>query len=317
MAQEIAENDSQKRLGGIIPGTPGEHAFSLIGPTPSAIPLLIAVPHAGRAYPGTLRRAMRDPKSTALKLEDRYVDRLGLAIARQTGAKLLIANAPRAMIDLNRAPDDVDWDMFATSDRSDQHRPAPSRRARGGLGLIPRKVPGLGELWKRPHHEAELRARIAGIHTPYHRTLCESLVELHARWGGALLLDLHSMPPIQPRGAFLPPEFVLGDRFGVSCHGVLAAATLGYFAENDRRIAHNRPYSGGYGLDRHAAPDAGIHAIQLEIDRSIYLDNQLVQPGNGFAATVKLLSGLVVKLAEQVMLVSQSKENSDWQEAAE
>ena len=108
------ENSAALRIdGGAIPGAPGTPAFSLNAPRPSAVPVLIAVPHAGRAYPGSLLERMRNPGFAALKLEDRYVDRLAERVAAQTGAALLVAHAPRAMIDLNRAIEDIDWDMFA------------------------------------------------------------------------------------------------------------------------------------------------------------------------------------------------------------
>jgi N-formylglutamate amidohydrolase len=106
-------SDSQRQHGGAIPGEPSQPAFSLTMPSPSALPVLIAVPHAGRAYPGAVIDQMRNPVFSTLKLEDRYADRLGEAVARETGAALLVAHAPRAMIDLNRAADDVDWDMIA------------------------------------------------------------------------------------------------------------------------------------------------------------------------------------------------------------
>lgn len=311
------EGDSRKRIGGRIPGTPGIHAYSVSGPDPSAIPVLIAVPHAGRAYSGNLLRAMRDPESAALKLEDRYADRLAQAVAAQTGAMLLVANAPRAMIDLNRAPDDVDWDMFGRGDRPDVGSYTPSRRARSGLGLIPRRVPGIGELWKQRHQEAELAARIDQIHEPYHACLSSVMEALGLRWGAAVLLDLHSMPPIQKRGGLKSPEFVLGDRFGAACHGGLVAAAFSYFNEMGRIAAHNRPYSGGYVLQRHAAPAGGLHAMQLEIDRRVYLDSRLSEPGEGFAETVQLLAGLVRRLAAEVTSLGENGGESRWPEAAE
>src|ERR1700747_3182565 len=109
---ESIASASHRTTGGQIPGSAGVPAFTLSGPVPSAIPVLIAVPHAGRAYPGSLLERMRNPGFAALRLEDRYVDRLAESVAAATGASLLVANAPRAMIDLNRAADDVDWDMF-------------------------------------------------------------------------------------------------------------------------------------------------------------------------------------------------------------
>jgi N-formylglutamate amidohydrolase len=317
MQQTVAgEGDSQRIAGGLIPGSAGLPAFSLVALAPSVIPVLIAVPHAGRAYTGSLLERMRNPASAVLKLEDRYVDKLAEGIARATRATLLVAHAPRAMVDLNRAADDVDWEMFGRRD-ADPGCYSPSRRARSGLGLIPRRLPGLGELWKRRHDEADLAARISGIHEPYHACLGETLAALRERWGAALLLDLHSMPPLALRGAQPSPEFVLGDRFGASCHGGLVGAAFAFFAEKRRPAAHNRPYAGGYVLERHGAPAKGIHALQIEVDRASYLDSHLAEPGPGFAEMTTLLADLVRRLAGEVAELAQASTPGGWVEAAE
>ena len=310
-------SDSALYHGGEIPGSGGIPAFSLAAPEPSALPLLIAVPHAGRAYPGSLLDAMRDPGYAALKLEDRYADRLAQRVARETGAALLIAHAPRAMIDLNRTTDDVDWEMFARGRPPAGQAAPPGMRVRSGLGLIPRRLPGVGELWTRRLHEDDLAARINLIHEPYHRCLARTLVQLRQRWGAALLLDLHSLPPLGFRGGQPAPEFVLGDRFGAASSGTLVASAFGYFAELRRGAAHNRPYAGGYVLERHAAPAAGLHALQLEVDRSCYLDARLAEPGAGFDATVAVLTGLVRRLAADVAALGQGRGNALWANAAE
>ncbi len=310
------DHDSEGLDGGEIPGADGAPAFRLSGPEPSSIPVMIAVPHAGRTYPGTLLERMRNPGFAALRLEDRLVDRLAEEIAARTGASLLVARAPRAMLDLNRAADDVDWDMFGRGAPPDVGRYTPGR-ARSGLGLIPRRLPGLGELWKRRHDEAELAARIAGIHQPYHACLAETLAGLRDRWGAALLIDLHSMPPLALRGGQPTPEFVLGDRFGSTCHGVLVGSMFNYFAEKRRTTAHNRPYAGGYVLERHADPARGIHAVQLEVDRRSYLDGRLSELGPGFSGVLELLSGLVQRLAAEAALLGSPGEAAAWAEAAE
>lgn len=321
-----------RETGGTIPGGGGASAFYVRAPEPSAIPVLVAVPHAGRAYPGSLLERMRHPHFVALRLEDRKVDLLGEEIARQTGAALLVAQAPRAMIDLNRAVEDVDWDMIGGgapaywskgvggapirgSDEVGSY--TPGMRARSGLGLIPRRLPGLGELWKRRHDPVDLSARIAGIHEPYHACLAATLAALRARWGAALLIDLHSMPPLTLRGGQPGPELVVGDRFGTTCHGGLVASAFAYFAEHRRGTAHNRPYAGGYVLERHAAPRSGLHALQLEIDRSIYLDSRLLEPGEGFAAMSDLMVGLVRRLAGEVATLGRIEAATGWAEAAE
>ena len=308
--------DSPAVTGGEIPGSQGQPAYALRQSDPSPVPVLIAVPHAGRSYPGSLIERMRHPGYAALRLEDRYVDLLGEAVARETGAALLVAHAPRAMIDLNRAPEDVDWEMFAQGRPNGLGSYTPGLRARSGLGLIPRRLPGLGELWKQRHDAADLSARIDQIHAPYHQCLADSLAALRARWGAALLIDLHSMPPLGHRDGNPPPEFVVGDRFGTTCHGSLVASCFGYFSAARRAAAHNRPYAGGYVLDRHAAPDSGLHALQLEIDRSRYLDARLAEPGQGFAAMVELLTGLVRRLAGEVAGLGQGGDSA-WPQAAE
>lgn len=292
--------DSPGEGGGRIPGAAGKAAFTLWRREPSPIPVLIAVPHAGRHYPAGLLGQMRDPVSAGLKLEDRYVDLLARAVARDTGAGLLLAHAPRAMIDLNRAPEEMDWDMLAEGAGSARGALRTARRARGGLGLVPRRLPGLGEIWRRRITQVELDARIAGVHTPYHEVLAGELATIKGRWGAALLIDLHSMPPLGPkRGAQASADFVVGDRFGSSCDGTLCAAAFDHFAEAGRRASHNRPYAGGYVLDRHCLPARGVHGLQIEICRSAYLDERLREPGPGFGEVVALLGGLVRRLASE------------------
>lgn len=271
-------------------------------PASMPLPVLIAVPHAGRDYPPEVLAAMRNAGWGPTRLEDRFVDVLGSAIVKATGAGLLVTHVPRAMIDLNRAPDDIDWSMIAGSNRKAPNS-AANRRARTGLGLVPRRLGGLGEIWKHRLPLEELDRRIATIHRPYHGCLGDALERIRDRWGSALLVDLHSMPPLgatQGGESSDGAEFVIGDRFGASCAPDLAAHALRYLAGSGRRIAHNRPYSGGYALDRHAAPRREIHAMQIEVCRSIYLDARLDQPGPRLAAVARTLAGLVRSLAHEV-----------------
>lgn len=293
--------ESRKRGGGTIPGTGGHRAFSLIAREPLPLPVLLAVPHAGRVYPRELLDRMRHPGSACLRLEDRFADLLAEAVARETGATLLIAHAPRAMIDLNRDPDDVDWDMVAEAPLHRGTRHAAGRRARSGLGLVPRRLPGMGELWKRRLTHAELDARIDKVHAPYHAALAEALERMRDRWGAALLIDLHSMPPLGPkRGSDAAPDFVIGDRFGASSDEALTMAAMDHLAASGRSAVHNRPYAGGYVLDRHSAPARGLHALQVEICRSAYLDARLSEPGPNLAAVVRVLTGLVRRMADEL-----------------
>ncbi|WP_041550203.1 N-formylglutamate amidohydrolase [Novosphingobium aromaticivorans] len=311
--------DSTQVQGGSVPGNPGVPAYTLKLTDPSPIPVVIAVPHAGRAYAKSLLDRMRHPGFAAPRLEDRYADLLGEAVSRHTGAALLIAHAPRAMLDLNRASDDVDWEMLGGAPADASAAPSAfGRRARSGLGLIPRRLPGLGELWKRRLDHGELTERIASIHQPYHGALAATLEQIRDRWGAALLVDLHSMPPLAARSpGEKAPEFVVGDRFGASCDGGIVASAFSYLTESARRAAHNRPYAGGYVLERHACRHEGLHCLQLEIDRTCYLDSRMAEPGPGFQATVELLIGLVRRLAVDVADLGRTSDRGRWRAAAE
>ena len=286
--------------GGAIPGT-GAAAFTLRRPPDASLPVVIAAPHGGRSYPPELLARMRDAPYAQLRLEDRHVDAMADALAAQTGAALLVAHAPRAMLDLNRAPDDMDWSMVADATPAGARHSLANRRARSGLGLVPRRLPGLGEVWKSRLTRAELDARIAGIHAPYHAALARTLEDLRDRWGAVLLIDLHSMPPLRPRHTGeRAGEFVIGDRFGASCDHQLVAAAFAWFEAQGREAVHNRPYAGGYVLDRHAAPARGIHALQIEVCRASYLDVRMAEPSGRLPGVVRTLAGLVRVLAGEV-----------------
>ena len=292
--------DSRKSHGGHVAGC-DEPAFQLESPKRGAIPVLLSVPHAGRCYPESLLSQMREPAQSRLRLEDRFVDLLAVEVAKQTGAGLLVANAPRAMLDLNRAVDDIDWSMIEGKAPAIEARHSQAnRRSRSGLGLLPRRLSGLGEIWKGPIKRSELDARVAGIHKPYHVALSRELEMIRDQWGAALLVDLHSMPPLRrSQSGQQPPHFVLGDRFGVACDNSLIDGAIGFFEVREKRASHNRPYSGGYVLDRHASPRRGVHALQLEVCRSTYLDARLENPSARLSSVAKLLAGLVLSLGER------------------
>ena len=275
-------------------------AFEVFSSALPGLPVLIAAPHGGRDYPDGVLANMRDP-ALRLRLEDRHVDTLAAEVARLCKATLVKAKAPRAMIDLNRAPDDVDWGMVSGPRPARTRHSLANRRSRSGLGLVPRRLPVSGELWKRLLPRTELDRRIETIHRPYHQALGSALELLRDQWGAALLVDLHSMPPLRKRHpGEVTPEFVIGDRFGASCDGRLVATALNHFGEHYRPVAHNRPYSGGYVLDRHGAPKRGIHAMQVEVCRTSYLDSRLEEPCARMPAVARLLAELVGKLAAEV-----------------
>jgi N-formylglutamate amidohydrolase len=288
--------------GGVLPGAEGKPAFELVHPVATSLPVLIAVPHAGRSYPDSLLERMRHPADTCLRLEDRLVDMLARDVAAGSGATLLVAHAPRAMIDLNRAPEDMDWDMVQGPGPRTDARHAAGRRARSGLGLVPRRLHGLGEIWRGQISRADLQARIDLIHRPYHLALSQRLEALRDKWGAALLVDLHSMPPLGAKtGREAAPDFVIGDRYGASCAAGISLSAADHFVQTGWRAAHNRPYAGGYVLDRHATPQRAIHAVQIEVCRAAYLDPALRQPGDGMEPVVTVLTSLVRRLADELL----------------
>jgi N-formylglutamate amidohydrolase len=273
-------------------------SFTLDASKVPPVPILIAAPHGGRRYPVHVLENMREPVFSQLRLEDRLIDRIASDVAKQTGASLLIAHAPRAVLDLNRGRSDVDWSMIKGPKRPEPSHLHTSRRARSGLGLIPRRLPNFGEIWKDKLTQGELDDRIAGIHRPYHSALGKEMERIRDHWGAALLLDLHSMPPLKKRyGMDHIARFVVGDRFGASCDPSLSSRALSFLERQLSPANHNRPYSGGYVLDQHAAPVRGLHAMQLEVCRSLYLDGALAQLSAGAAPLAETLAAMVRELA--------------------
>lgn len=271
-------------------------------PAAPAMPVVIAAPHGGRQYAGALRAAMRDADYSTLRLEDRHIDAIAAAVAERCGVGSIIADAPRALIDLNRSPDDIDWGMVAHAPTPEQgRRPVPDyRRAQGGLGLVPRRLAGHGEIWRHPLDYTELQRRIATIHEPYHVELERLMESVAATWGGAVVIDLHSMPPLKPRSGAPAAEVVLGDRFGATCAHSVSERALHHFDRAGRIVAHNRPYAGGYTLSRHGRPSRGMHAMQIEICRSSYLDSHHKEVTPRMEGVIRLLCGMVQVVAAEV-----------------
>jgi N-formylglutamate amidohydrolase len=269
-----------------------EPPFRRIGPEAPASPVVLSVPHAGRAYSPALLRAVRLPRARLETLEDRLVDRL-VWRAVADGAVAIVADAPRAEIDLNRDEREIDPAMIAPSPRLSSLLQSP--RSRGGLGLIPSRIAGAGAIWRERIPAAELNRRLAAIHRPYHAALAEALERARDRFGAAILLDCHSMPPrADAAGA---PRIILGDRHGASIAADLAEAAESAVRQAGFTVARNAPYAGGHITARHGRPNEGIHALQLEIDRSSYLDAELRQPGPGFDQVARLIAAIASALA--------------------
>ena len=253
--------------------------------------MVLSVPHAGRDYPQWLIEDCSGGRRALSTLEDPHVDRLiWRALGRGCGA--VIAQTPRAAVDCNRAEDEIDP---AVVDGVRTGR--VTARARGGLGIVPSRTQQHGYLWRRPISPEQLGERIEQAHRPYHRAVDALLSELFERFGCALLLDCHSMPP-PPRGT---PPIVFGDGHGrtadrwISRHAVEIARASGLDA------AINDPFAGAHVIERHGSPKLNVHALQVEIDRRFYLDDKLDEPGPGFDRLAAFIEMLAVELGEALL----------------
>ncbi|URW76080.1 N-formylglutamate amidohydrolase [Sphingomonas donggukensis] len=267
-------------------------SFDRYGPAVPDSPVVLSVPHAGRDYPPELLAALAVPEAALLPLEDRLADRL--AIAARGDETLFVARRPRAWIDLNRA--EHERDPRIDDGASNAAAPYPSLKVRGGLGLIPRRASGATPIWRGRWSADAVAARIAADHRPYHSALAAALQAARARFGIAILLDVHSMPPLPDRPA---PQVVIGDRFGRSAGARLVARLDAAARAHGVRTALNAPYAGGHILDRHGAPARDIHAVQLEVDRTLYLDRDGRTLGQGFAGAAALLRDMAAAVADE------------------
>lgn len=255
----------------------------------SPLPVLLSVPHSGRFYPDWLVRQARSGLASLQALEDPLVDRLAWR-AMASGHGAVIAAAPRAAVDCNRAPDDIDPALIVGAGTV-----TASRRAASGLGIIPARTASHGRLWNSLISCEDLGRRLSDAHAPFHAALGEGLGSLALRHGAAVLLDCHSMPP---RGG--QAELVIGNRHGSSAAGWIADAAAGIARQAGWSVALNTPYAGGYVAERHGRPSADIHCLQLEIDRRSYLGGDLRTPGPGMDRAAQLIARLAQGLGELV-----------------
>lgn len=270
-------------------------AFQVIEPARRMTSVVFASPHSGRDYPGAfLRRALVD--ETAIRSsEDAFVDRL-FAAAPLHGAPLLVAAVPRAYVDLNRAAEELDPALI-----DGVRRTAHNPRVASGLGVIPRVVANGRPIYRGKIPLAEAQARIEGCWRPYHAALQRLIDESHAAFGEAILIDCHSMPHEALESAAVGggprPDVVLGDRFGAAADGAVVARVESAFVAAGLRVARNMPFAGAFVAQHYGRPARRQHAIQVEIDRALYMDERRIEPKPDFEAFRSLLSGVIAEIA--------------------
>jgi N-formylglutamate amidohydrolase len=263
-------------------------AFTLLNPDATG-PVVLSVPHAGRDYSREHRALTRPPVEKLIPLEDRLADRL---VEQMADVPVLVARAPRSWIDLNRHEAEIDpglVDGFVAS------RLMITPKVRSGLGLIPRRLAGVGEIWRGRLRHADVCRRIAEVHRPYHQALKALLDRARALHGVAVLIDLHSMPPLGDISGRSTAGIVIGNRFGHTASAWATGCAAMVCARHGLGWRENTPYAGGYIVERHGAPTRSVHALQLEVDRSLYLDGDECS-GPGLLKAQAFLSELVAEL---------------------
>ena len=257
----------------------------------SGKPIIFASPHSGRNYPDDLCDMCVLPLAQLRRSEDAYVDLL-IAQAPEFGACSVSALFPRVFVDVNRSEWELDPGMFA--DRVPDHPDLRSQRATSGLGVIPRVGVEGRPLYRRRLRFAEARARLARYYEPYHDALSSLIGDMRAQFGGVVVIDMHSMPEHSADGA----DFVLGDRFGTSCMPQLTDAAEAAIGAAGCVAVRNTPYAGGYTTRHYGRPETGVHVLQIEINRSLYLDETRVALSDSCSTFSSKLNSIIKALSD-------------------
>ncbi|HTT78383.1 MAG TPA: N-formylglutamate amidohydrolase [Stellaceae bacterium] len=266
-------------------------------PAGRAMPLVVASPHSGADYPEDLLAASRLDPVTLRRSEDSFVDAL-FAAAPELGAPLLAARFPRAYLDVNREPWELDPAMFA--DPLPNFVNTRSPRVRMGLGTIARIVASGEEIYARKLRFAEARRRVEGLYQPYHHQLRRLVDESEAAFGGYLLIDCHSMPSAAGAGGSQDGavDIVLGDYHGASCAPCLVDAARTFLAGRGFAVGLNMPYAGGFTTGHYGSPRRGRHALQIEINRALYMDERHYTRKPGFDKIAADMTALLAHLGQ-------------------
>ena len=296
--------------GGTTEDDPVHPPFEILTPAKHRAPIVFNSPHSGRYYPETfLKRSRLDPLAIR-RSEDMMVDELFRPVVG-CGAPLLRAIYPRAFLDVNREPFELDPKMF--SGRLPPFANSQSLRVAGGLGTIPKVVSDAASIYPAPWPVDHALRRIDAIYRPYHDALRRLLAETHVAFGSAILVDCHSMPSSLRSGENrLRPDFVLGDRFGTSCMPALVERATSSLRSLGYTVCRNKPYAGGFITEHYGRPQRGLHALQIEVNRALYMDEEKLELHSGFGKLRKDLAILA-----QTMIDLAAEFASDMRDAAE
>jgi N-formylglutamate deformylase len=270
--------------------------FEIIEPADWAGPVLFNSPHSGSTYPAGFLASSRLDIATLRRSEDSFVDDLVTGVVAR-GYPLMRAHFPRCFVDVNREPYELDPRMF--DGRLPSFANTRSMRVAGGLGTVARVVGDSQEIYDQRIPVDDALARIESLYKPYHRALRRLFTKMHRSFGAAVLVDCHSMPSTAGHKDERPrPEFVLGDRYGTSCTGVVSECVEKTLRALGYGVSRNKPYAGGFITEHYGNPAAGLHAIQLEINRALYMDERRYDRSSSFAALAADLEILAKRLGE-------------------
>ncbi|MEP0519386.1 MAG: N-formylglutamate amidohydrolase [Hyphomicrobiales bacterium] len=273
-------------------------AFQTSGTDSQNSPVVFNSPHSGSRYPDRFKALSRLDEHYIRVSEDMDVDALFAGVV-EAGAVLQFANFPRAYLDVNREPYELDANMFSA--------PLPkfantrSLRVNGGLGTVARIVAENREIYNSKLDPNDALARIELVYRPYHDQLRHLLARTHARYGQALLVDCHSMPSQHSsvkssKDSEFRPDIIIGDRYGTSCHSELIDHMVTLFREAGLDVVKNRPYAGGFITEHYGRPQRGLNAVQIEINRRLYMNEARLVRHSGFDALQQILTDFAVKL---------------------
>lgn len=284
--------------------------FEILEPQDWRRPIVFNSPHSGSVYPRAFLAYAQLDLATLRRSEDSFVDELFAGVVG-CGFPLMRAHFPRCYVDVNREPYELDPRMF--DGRLPSFANTRSMRVAGGLGTVARVVGDAHEIYDQRIPVDDALQRIEGLYKPYHRALRRLITALHRDFGAAVLIDCHSMPSVAGSKDDRPrSDFVLGDRYGTSCVPVIAEIIDATLAGFGYTVSRNKPYAGGFITEHYGNPSVGVHAIQLEVNRALYMDERRYERSESFAK----LAAHLVSLADRVADIP-LEEMRPYQAAAE
>ena len=276
-------------------GTRAVAPFEIRRPLQQTEPFVFNSPHSGRIYPESFLSVSRLDRRSIRRSEDHFVDELFGGVV-QLGAPMLAAQFPRAWLDVNREPYELDPRMF--------DGPLPpfanigSMRVAGGLGTIPRLVAENMDIYRGRLNVEEGLSRIELVYRPYHASLRRLIAQTHVQFGRAILIDCHSMPAnVRVAGASRRPDIIIGDRYGASAAHDLSREAVSILSGLGYHVVRNKPYAGGFITEHYGRPGRGLHALQIEINRGLYVDETSLEKTSGF----EFLKADLTEFASQMM----------------